>query len=405
MSLRARVAVAIWLAALVASGYWIARHLSVTTDLSAFLPPAATRVQEVLVEQLRAGVASRLLLIGIEGADEAALAKASRELAQRLDASGAFGTVANGEPERLARERERLFALRYALSPGVRAERFSTEALRAAMQEELEVLASPLGLFTRRTLPADPTGEMRRLAAQLAGAAGPALRQGVWMSADGRRALLAAETRAAGFDLDAQERAAGLVRSLFAGIAPPGAALRLAGPGLAGAAARAAIERDARRATLVSLLGVVLLLGMVYQSVLTVLLSGLPALSGMAIGVSAVSLWFGQVHGITLGFAAILIGEAVDYPTYLYAHVARGEPLAHQLEHEAVGRGKHQGTGIPCAGLGGERADPGIELLRGKLLLQAAQAGVPEALHVLGSLAKRAIRGQHRRRKTTRRRE
>ena len=148
MSLRARLAVALWLVALVASGYWIARHLSVTTDLSAFLPPAATRVQEVLVEQLRAGVASRLLLIGIEGADEAALAKASRELAQRLDASGAFGTVANGEPERLARERERLFALRYALSPGVRAERFSTEGLRAAMQEELEVLASPLGMFT-----------------------------------------------------------------------------------------------------------------------------------------------------------------------------------------------------------------------------------------------------------------
>lgn len=328
MSLRARLAVAIWLAALVASGYWIARHLSVTTDLSAFLPPAATRVQEVLVGQLRAGVASRLLLIGIEGADEAALAKASRELAQRLDASGAFGTVANGEPERLARERERLFALRYALSPGVRAERFSAEGLRAAMQEELEALASPLGMFTRRTLPADPTGEMRRLAAQLAGAEGPALRQGVWMSADGRRALLAAETRAAGFDLDAQERAAGLVRSLFAGIAPPGAALRLAGPGLAGAAARATIERDARRATLAALLGVVLLLGTVYRSVLPVLLSGLPALTGMAIGVAAVSLWFGQLHGITLGFAAILIGEAVDYPTYLYAQVARGEALA-----------------------------------------------------------------------------
>jgi predicted exporter len=328
VSRRARLAVAIWLAALLGSGYWIARYVTVTTDLGAFLPPAATRAQEALVDQLRAGVASRLLLVGIDGADEAALAGASRELAQRLDASGAFGTVANGEPERLARERDRLFALRYALSPGVRPERFSTEGLRTALQEELELLASPLGLLTRRTLPADPTGELRRLAAPLAGAAGPMLREGVWMSADGKRALLGAETRAPGFDLDAQERAAGLVRSLFAEIAPPGAVLRLAGPGLAGAAARAAIERDARRATLASLLGVVLLLGTAYRSVLPVLLSGLPALTGMAIGVTAVSLWFGQVHGITLGFAAILIGEAVDYPTYLYAHAVRGEPLA-----------------------------------------------------------------------------
>lgn len=328
MNLRARLAVAIWLAGLVASAYWLARHVSVNTDLGAFLPPAATRVQEILVDQLRAGASSRLLLVGIDGADEAALAKASRELARRLDASGAFGTVTNGEPERFAPDRDRLFALRYALSPGVRPERFSIEGLRAALQEELELLASPLGLLSRRTLAADPTGELRHLASPLTGTAGPALRQGVWMAADGSRALLAAETRAPGFDLDAQEQAAALVRRLFAEIAPPGAALKLAGAGLAGATARAAIEGDARRATLASLLAVVLLLGATYRSALPVLLSGLPALSGMAIGVTAVSLWFGPVHGITLGFAAILIGEAVDYPTYLYAHAARGETLA-----------------------------------------------------------------------------
>jgi predicted exporter len=86
VSAQARIAVAIWLAALLASGYWIARHLTVTTDLGAFLPPAATPVQEVLVDQLRTGVASRLLLVGIDGGDEAALAQASRELARRLDA-------------------------------------------------------------------------------------------------------------------------------------------------------------------------------------------------------------------------------------------------------------------------------------------------------------------------------
>lgn len=328
-TLRARAAVAIWLALLCASGAWLARHLSITTDLGAFLPPAATRTQEVLVDQLRSGVASRLLLVGIDGADEAALADASRALAQRLDASGAFSIVANGEPERFAPERERLSALRYALSPGVRAERFGPEGLRSALQEELELLASPLGIFSRRTLPADPTGELRRILAPLAGASTPALRQGVWMSADGKRALLTAETRAPGFDIDAQEHAAGLVRRLFAELAPPpGAQLRLAGSGLAAVSSRATIERDALRATLASLLAVVLLLGAAYRSVTPVLLSGLPALSGMVAGVTAVSLWFGPVHGITLAFAAILIGEAVDYPTYLYAHAARGETLA-----------------------------------------------------------------------------
>ena len=94
----ARTAVAVWLIVMIAGGYWLVRHLVVTTDLSAFLPPAATRAQEVLIGQLRSGLASRLLLIGIEGGNEAALAGVSRQLADRLVASGLFETVANGDP-------------------------------------------------------------------------------------------------------------------------------------------------------------------------------------------------------------------------------------------------------------------------------------------------------------------
>jgi predicted exporter len=323
----ARVTLALWIALLLACGGWLLRHLSVSTDLSGFLPRAATPAQEVLVDQLRAGVAARLMLMGIEGADSRALAGASRALAQSLEASGAFETVANGDPSRRSREGELLFALRYTLSPGVRAQRFSVQGLRAALQEELELLASPLGLLTRRSLPADPTGEFRRIATQLGGAAGPVLGHGVWQSADGKRALLVAQTRAAGFDLDAQARAAALVHARFAELAPAGASLRLAGPGLAAVAARATIEADALRATLISLVGVLLVLAAVYRSPWPVVLSALPAASGMLAGATAVSVLFGPVHGITLAFGAVLVGEAVDYPTYLYAHAARGEPL------------------------------------------------------------------------------
>jgi predicted exporter len=328
VTLRARATVALWIALLLACGGWMLRHLSVTTDLSAFLPPATTPAQQVLLDQLRAGVAARLLLIGIEGADAAARADASRELAQRLEASGAFETVANGEPSRQSREGELLFELRYALSPGVQAERFSVQGLRAALQEELALLASPLGLITRHTLPADPTGEIRRIAAPLGGAALPALSHGVWQSADGKRALLVAQTRAPGFEIDAQASTAEVARALFAEAAPAGTSLRLAGPGLAAAAARATIDADAQRATLFSLAGVLLILAAVYRSAWPVALSALPAATGMLAGATAVSVFFGPVHGITLAFGAILIGEAVDYPTYLYAHVARGESLA-----------------------------------------------------------------------------
>ena len=324
----ARLALALWLALVLASGGWLAARLSVSTDLSAFLPPAATPAQQVLVDQLRAGVAARLLLIGIEGAQPAALADASRALARVLEQSDAFESVANGDPTRQSREGQLLFALRYALSPGVDARRFTVQGLRATLQEELELLASPLGVLTRRSLPADPTGEFRRLAARLGGGTGRMPAHGVWQSADGKRALLVAQTRAPGFDLEAQASAAAQVRARFAELAPAGARLLLAGPGLAAAAARAAIEADALRATLLSLAGVLLVLAAVYRSPWPIALSALPAASGMLAGVAAVSLLFGPVHGITLAFGAILVGEAVDYPTYLYAHAARGEPLA-----------------------------------------------------------------------------
>ena len=56
-----------------------------------------------------------------------------------------------------------------------------------------------------------------------------------------------------------------------------------------------------------------------------------PVLTGVLVGISVVQLVFGFVHGITLGFGATLIGEAVDYPAYLLTHVAAGERIQETL--------------------------------------------------------------------------
>ena len=332
MSRGGRGAVAAWLVLLAACGYWMAQRLVLTTDMSAFLPPAATAAQEILIGQMRSGVASRLLLVAIEDVRESdrrenELAQASGRLAEKLVRSGQFETVANGDAARAAKDIDRLFALRYALSPGVAAEQFTVEGLRGSLQESLALLASSLSAQFRGWLAQDPTGEIRRLARLFDKPGGPTLRQGVWFSPDGKRALLIAETRAPGFDLDAQVNAIAAIDKAFAEVAPPGARLRLAGPGLAAVTARATVERDAKRSSMIATAGILLLLLFVYRSPFPVLFSALPAASGLLAGVTAVSLWFGQVHGITAGFAAILIGEAVDYPTYLYAQAGRGEAL------------------------------------------------------------------------------
>ena len=44
----------------------------------------------------------------------------------------------------------------------------------------------------------------------------------------------------------------------------------------------------------------------------------LPVATGALVGIAAVALGFGAVHGITLGFGITLIGESVDYSIYFF---------------------------------------------------------------------------------------
>lgn len=325
-------AVLLWAAAIGGAALWLTRYVEITTDLSAFLPAAATPAQSLLVAQLREGPASRLILLGVEGADVPALASISRALTSELQSNSRFALVTNGDAARLSRERELVFRWRYLLSPATTPERFSTFGLRAALDDALRLIASPLGPIVKPTLPADPTGEMLRLVPVLAGdAQNRTLRDGVAFSADGRRALMVAQTRDGGFDLDAQQAAAEAIRTAFARIAPSiagdTATLVMSGPGLLAVASRAQIQQDVQRTSLLTLAGVALLLWVTYRSAWPMLLSAVPALSGLALGVVAVSLVFGPVHAITLGFGAMLIGEAIDYPTYLFANNASNESL------------------------------------------------------------------------------
>ena len=82
-------------------------------------------------------------------------------------------------------------------------------------------------------------------------------------------------------------------------------------------AARATIEREVKRLSILSTALIVTLLLLVYRSVPTLLLGLLPVISGALAGVAAVALGSGVVHGITLGFGITLIGESVDYSIYL----------------------------------------------------------------------------------------
>ncbi|MGN6138811.1 MAG: MMPL family transporter [Ralstonia sp.] len=322
-----RPAVLVWLTGLLLCAVVIGRT-SFTADLSAFLPRSPSAEQRVLVDQLREGLVSRLILVGIGGSDAATRATLSKQLAASLRADPQFSAVNNGEPVSEARDRQFIFDHRYVLSPAVTPQRFSAEGLHAALGESLDLLSSSAGLFAKNMLPRDPTGEVAALVSQLDNTALPSSMHGVWASRDGQRAVLVVQTTAAGSDTDAQALAIDTVRRAFDAVArtvPNAASARIlmTGPGVFSVESRDTIKHDVERLSTVSLVLVVALLLMVYRSPRTVALGLLPVLSGVAAGVAAVSLTFGAVHGLTLGFGTTLIGEAVDYSIYLFVQSAR----------------------------------------------------------------------------------
>jgi predicted exporter len=316
---RGIAAIVLWLIFLLACVGIISRtHF--TTDLSAFLPRAPTPEQQLLMDQLSDGLASRLILVGIEGADAPTRARLSRQIAQRLRADPAFVSVNNGEPVNTERDRAFLFDNRYLLSPAVTPARFSADGLHAALIDSIDLLASPAGLLVKTLLPRDPTGEMLQLLEQLNSGSQPKLVEGAWASRDGTRALMLMQTRAAGSDTDAQQHAMAAIRQAFdqAPSATASANLLMTGPGVFSVTSRDTIKRQVSRLSIISLALIATLLLLVYRSFSALALGLLPVVSGALAGIAAVSLGFGAVHGITLGFGTALIGEAVDYSIYLF---------------------------------------------------------------------------------------
>jgi len=332
---RSRTAIAIWLLMIAASLLIIARS-HFTADLSAFLPSTPTAEQQLLMDQLKDGLASRLILVGIEGADQDTRAAISRKMAHALRGDPAFVSVNNGEPVTTERDRNYLFNNRYLLSPTVTPERFSIKGLHSAISDSIDQLASPAGLLFKSLLPHDATSEMLQLLDQMDTGNRPQLIEGAWAARDGNTALLLLQTRALGSDTDAQKQAMQAIQTQFEHatqhlLSKPSAVLYMTGPGVFSVVARDTIKHQVRVIFIVSTVLIAMLLLAVYRSLSALLLGFLPVATGILAGIAAVSLGFGVVHGITLGFGTALIGEAVDYSIYLFM----------QSDHATDGNNEH----------------------------------------------------------------
>jgi predicted exporter len=323
------------LAALLLAG-GVFRSVRLRSDMADFLPAGQTDAARLMLEQLRTGAAANLLLIGVEGAAPADLARISRSLAGGLQRSGRFAFVENGTHPFGGEEAEFLSAHRYLLSGVTTPASFETPALRRDMQGLLAALrSSAAGLVVRFGL-ADPPGALRDLARHWIGGTEIHSEDGVWFATDRDRAVLVARTRAGGLDIAGQEDADAALRAAFAAARPGSARLLVTGPAVFSREAANGIRDDVRLLSVVSVVLIATLLLWRFRSPLVIATIAVPIVLSMAVAALAVQLLFGFVHAIAFGFGMTMLGVTVDYPVLLIGHRKQNEAAAGTLRR--IGR-------------------------------------------------------------------
>lgn len=334
----------LWLLALAGLGWMVSQRLKISTDLRSFMPAPTTPDQRLLMEQVGEGPGSRLLLLAIgrscascascargtgpsmagAGSSDEQLAALSQGLATALKNDPRYSQVVNGSFDPGALD-PALLPYRYLLSPTLDTQPLDEAYLADQLQQRLDDLSSPAASLLKGLLPRDPTLEVLKLAQMWAPAQSPQVRDGVWFSPQDE-ALLLVQTVAAGFDPGAQQQAIdGIEQAFHALPGSAGAKLDLSGPGYFSVVVGAQTRHQADWIGRISTVGFIALLLLAYRSFSSLLLSALPIASAALAGITALTLAFDEVHGITLAFGFTLLGVAQEYPIRVLSHRRAGE--------------------------------------------------------------------------------
>ncbi|MBB1075107.1 MMPL family transporter [Rhodoferax sp. 4810] len=307
--------------------WWNSIYLKINTDFAQFLPPSATQQDQVLLAQLRDGIAARTLLIRIGGGSIETLAKTSRALVHSLSTDQRLLQIANGGMNwaALATD-ELLFRYRYLIGPAANCvNQFTIPELHTALTTRLNELASGMALLDKQQITADPTACYRQLLRSLLPHQLPHTQQGVWFSPDHQYALLVVITRAAASDLTAQRAIIQQINTQFTQLtaATPELTLELAGPGYFAVSSEQTIKTETTLLSIAANIAVVFILIFAFRSIPLVLLGVLPLFTGLMLAAALVTLLFGSIHGIAFALGITLLGVALDYPIHVYTHISQ----------------------------------------------------------------------------------
>jgi len=310
----------------------VASRFELRTDITYFMPAGNARAASAIARELTDSQLTRTMVLSIEAPKLATALAASEELEAQLQENPQVAWV-RGSIE--ADQARRLFGLyfphRYNFlsdapedpERGVAAQ-LSNAALRQRARTLRRQLAQPAGSFLEQLAARDPLGAFAKLLQRVRGTEqGISLEHGRFVSRDRDAAILLLATHASAFDTSAQAPFLKALDAAFAAIAArrgPGLVLESSGVNRFAVHIEDGIQSDVWHIMLLSTVGVALLFLAFFRSATVFGLAALPAVYGILGAAAAGTLLFGRLDALTLGFAASLIGVAIDYPIHLMNH-------------------------------------------------------------------------------------
>jgi predicted exporter len=319
----------LFLAAVLGMGAYCATRLELSTNITNFMPADGRAELAVLASQLADSELTRTMILTLGARDIDVAVAAAGELARAMRVHPQVATVRTGMDPGQMEELYRLYfpsRLRF-LSDRPEQEipqLVSPEALRARARTLRDQLSLPSATLLKRVIAEDPLGAFERILQGLR-AHGPLLRirDGQFVSRDGRFAVLFLASKASAFESRAQAQLLDDLRRSFAEIAQRrggGLVLEEAGANRFAVATERRMRRDVALISAVAFVGVAVVFLAFLRSLHFFVLAVIPPLTGILTAATATHLVFGRVDGLTLAFGASLIGVAIDYSIHVIDH-------------------------------------------------------------------------------------
>ncbi len=303
-----------------------AAHISFTTDVTNFMPDGRGAELARISRELAHSDLARTMVLTLSAEEPARAVSAAKQLAAALRTHPEVAWLRSGADAEFQQGFfELYFPRRHAFLSDAPARELpqllSDEGLRARAAALRDQLALPVAPLLKRIAREDPLGAFPALLARLAGGATPlATQDGVFVSADGRWAVIFLATRHSAFDSVAQRPLlAEIERQRTALKARHGAdlVLEVSGANRFAIQAEDAIRRDASLISTLSMFGVMALFLLFFRSLPALVIALAPALAGILVALASGLFVFGKLDGMTIAFGASLIGATIDYPVHV----------------------------------------------------------------------------------------